>query len=267
LLNKLRGTRIVWGLTGLLTVVASFFGVINPHIYDGLVAAKYLPGTISQDFIALIAGILLFIIALIIKERSIALQIIGLGIVGFLFYAYGIYTIEQIYNFLYFVYMAIFSLSFYAILYSLLNLKKDVCANAEVSNAIRKTSVGFSFLIPLVFMPLWISMLIPLLISGQRIENTYGVFIMDLCFIMPAFIILAVMLMKKNGYGVLLTPALFVLGVTLLFPVGMAEPVKLIYAMDIPFDAGSLLMYCGISMIFLVLSVIYIKKLNSNYTK
>lgn len=265
MLNKLNRIRFLWVIIAVITIAAAIIGIIRPQIYNGLVAPKYLAGTISQDFIAFIAAVFLLVAAIVLKEKSIILQTIGLGILGFLFYAYGIYVIEQIYNLLYIVYMAIFSLSIYTIIYSLVNLKKDVLSIAKIPKGIRTASIGFSFLIPLVFIPLWISMLIPLITTGQRIENTYGVFIMDLCFIMPAFIILAVMQIKKSGLGVLLTPSLFVLSFTLLFPVGMSEPVKMIYNLDTTFDMGSFLMYCIISLVFLVLSIIYIKNLHSTF--
>lgn len=265
MLNKLNRIRFLWVILALISLAAAIIGIIRPQIYNGLVAPKYLAGTISQDLIALIAAVLLLVIAIVVKEKSVILQLIGLGILGFLFYAYGIYVIEQIYNLLYLVYMAIFSLSLYSIIYSLVNLKKDVLNAARIPKGIRTVSIGFSFLIPLVFIPLWISMLISLITTGQHIENTYGVFIMDLCFIMPAFIILAVMHIKKRGLGVLLTPSLFVLGFALLFPVGMAEPVKMIYTLDTAFDIGSFLMYCIISLVFLTLSIIYMKSLRSTF--
>jgi len=129
----------------------------------------------------------------------------------------------------------------------------------RLSEFIRRLSSGFSLGTAALFSGLWIAMLIPLLREGNRIENLFSVFILDLCFIMPAFVIMAVMLMKKRGMGVLLTPALFVLGFTLLLPVGLAELFKPLYGLSI--DPGGMIFYLGISILFLVLAAIHLKNL------
>lgn len=258
---KLSRIRILWVLTALFTLIAALVGVINPGIYHNLIDQKYIPGTISQDYIALLASILLLFCVFWMNEKTVVKQIVGLGILGFLFYAYGIYVIEQVYNALYLIYMAIFSLSFFSIVYSVANIRKDILENIRVSDTVRKISAGFSFLIPLVFSPLWIMMLLPLLQTGERIENIFSVFILDLCFIMPVFVILAVMTVKKKGLGIFLTPAMFVLGFTLLFPVGFAEVIKVLYGMNASMDMGSMFMYLGIAIVFLVLNFFYLKNL------
>lgn len=263
MLNHLKRIRILWIVIAVFGLAAALTGVLNPRIYDGLVASRYLPGTLSQDVTALAASLLLLVLALRLQENSRTLAIIGLGIQGFLFYAYGVYVIEQVYNPLYFLYMAIFALSFYSVLYGVANIKRDALPAGGMPKALRSVSAAFCLLIPAVFVPLWVLLLVPLVSTGQRIENTYSVFILDLCFIMPAFVLLAVMLLKNQRLGVLLTPAMFVLGFTLLFPVGMAEPVKLLYAMGVAVDFGSLLMYTGISLMFLVLAIVYLSKLKS----
>jgi hypothetical protein len=154
--------------------------------------------------------------------------------------------------------MAIFALSFYSIVYSITQIRKEIIQNVTISSGIRKASVVFSLMIPTIFSPIWIMMLIPLLKNGDRIENIFSVFILDLCFIMPAFVILAVMTAKKRGLGLILTPSMFILGFTLLFPVGFAEMIKLIYSMNMALDLTSMLMYCGISILFLILAAIYL---------
>jgi hypothetical protein len=81
----------------------------------------------------------------------------------------------------------------------------------------------------LLFCPLWIGRLLPLMHSGQKPDALYSIFILDLCFVMPAFVIVAVLTAQNKGLGLLLTPVLFVKGFTLLFSVALGSLFKPLY--------------------------------------
>jgi len=70
---------------------------------------------------------------------------------------------------------------------------------------------------------------------------------------MPAFIIVAVMAIRKEGLGVLLTPTLFVLGFVLLFPVGLGEMIEPFC--DLSTDMAGMGSFLGLSLLFSVLAV------------
>ncbi|MGM0366100.1 MAG: hypothetical protein ACQEP5_06135 [Actinomycetota bacterium] len=135
------------------------------------------------------------------KEGHIKKQIIILGLSGYLFYAYGIYIIERIYNLFYFSYMAVFALSFFAVVYGAADIRGDVKQKVSLPKPVRSVSIVFLLLQPVVFYPLWASQLLPLMVSGQKIEFLYSVYILDFCFIMPAFIIVAIRSVKSEGLG------------------------------------------------------------------
>lgn len=63
------------------------------------------------------------------------------------------------------------------------------------------------------------------------------------------------MVAKNKGLGLLLTPALFVKVFTLLFSVTLGGMVRLLYHQQV--DAGEIWLYLGLSMVFLILSVVY----------
>ncbi|TFC04389.1 hypothetical protein E3O42_05185 [Cryobacterium adonitolivorans] len=69
-------------------------------------------------------------------------------------------------------------------------------------------------------------MLIPLMRDRDQIDSLYSIFILDLGFIMPAFLILAVLALSNHGVGLVLLPSLYVLGFTLIFSLALAELVK-----------------------------------------
>jgi hypothetical protein len=144
------------------------------------------------------------------------------------------------------------------------SIRPETLQEVELRDLIRKISLGFSLFVAILFSILWIVMLVPLIQAGQRIEFTYSIFILDLSFIMPAFFILAGMTAKKRGLGLVLTPALYVLGFTLLFPVGLGEFIKPFY--NLPIDAFGVVLYLGIAALFLVLAVIYLRDLRISDT-
>jgi hypothetical protein len=259
MIQNLGRNRILWLFNATLSLIAAFSGVLRPSIYSAVVSAEILPGVISQDLLTVLAAVILLFFTLRGDQENSKKQIAILGLLGYLFYAYGIYAIEQVYNVLYFLYLAIFGLSFYSLIYAVASIRREILEEVQVRGPIRKTSVGFSLFIAILFSVLWIAMLVPLIQTGQRIEYTYSIYILDLSFIMPAFAILAVMTARNRGLGLLLTPALYILGATLLFPVGLGEIIKPFF--NLPIDLSGVPLYFGISVLFFVLVVIYLRNL------
>src|SRR5579859_4467836 len=116
--------RSAWALTGLLTLVAAVSGVAFPSLYSGLVQVPYLPGAYSQDAISIAEALVLLWLAVNATPAHPKLELIALGVLGYLAYVYGIYVIERVYNGLYLVYMAVFALSFWSVVYEALALAR-----------------------------------------------------------------------------------------------------------------------------------------------
>lgn len=252
MLQKLSWNKLLWLMAASLSLVVALIGMFDPAIYTKVVSKELIPGMFSQDLMTSIASLTLLFLSILTKEEDTKKQIVILGILGYLFYAYGIVVIERVYTVLYLVYMAIFGLAFWSLVYGVANIRHEVLHKVTLSKPMRYISVAGSLLQPLVFYPLWISALIPLMQTGQRIEFLYSIYILDLCFIMPAFVLLAVMTLKKQGLGLVLTPALFVLGFTLIFSLVLGELVKPFYRLT-P-DVAGVMMSLLLSLLFLILA-------------
>jgi hypothetical protein len=263
-LRNLRTNRVLWVLLALLALVAALFGVLHPRVYDQVVGTEVMAGVISQDVVTIAAALIMLALALWVREDGMKEQIVILGLAAYLWYGYGIYVIEQIYTVLYLLYMAVLGLSFYTMAYGVASIRTQVLQQVVLSRFVRLGSVGFSLLSPLVFYPLWISALLPLMQTGRKLEFLYSIYILDLCFIMPAFVIVAVHAARARPLGLLLTPAMYILAMTLLFPVGIGELLKPRYGL--PVDTGGLVLYLGLSAMFLILAVVYLLNLNVERT-
>lgn len=259
MIANLRLNRLLWAVTGGLAVVAAIAGFLAPTLYDGLVSEKLLPGALAQDLISVLAGLALLVLATVVRPDRHRQQLLALGLLGYLFYAYGIYVIERTYNGFYLVYLAIFAFAFWSLVYGTANLRRDVMVRARLSRVLRILSASGALLQPLIFYPLWIAMLIPLMRDRDQIDSLYSIFILDLGFIMPAFLILAVLVFRNQGAGLVLLPALYVLGFTLIFSLALAELVKPLF--DTVPDLPALTAAAVLSALFLVLGGLHLRRL------
>ncbi|HEX9087205.1 MAG TPA: hypothetical protein VF867_06740 [Arthrobacter sp.] len=251
--------RGLWIITGALTLPAAVTGLLFPEIYRGVVAAELLPGAVSQDLMSAAAGITLPVLAFAGRRGQARVRIAALGILGYLFYAYGIYSIERTYNGFYLVYLAVFALSFWGIVYTAVELRADGPRRARLPRGIRVLSASGALLQPLIFCPLWIAMLLPLMRTGEQIDSLYSVFVLDLCFIMPAFLILAVQTFRRRWPGLVFLPALYLLGFTLIFSLALGELFKPLF--NVPVSTFSLWSSVLLSAFFLVLGGLHLWKL------
>jgi hypothetical protein len=258
MLTHINFHRSLWALTGALSLAAAAIGLWHPAIYARIVSEELLPGAYSQDLLSVAAALCLLYLALAAHSDRIKRQIVALGLLGYLFYAYGIYVIERAYNGLYLVYMVIFALAFWAMVLAGAHLRRDL-GTPTLPKSLRNVSASGAILQPLIFYPLWIGMLLPLMRTGEQIDSLYSIFILDLCFIMPAFLILAVLTYRSHGTGMLLLPSIYVLGFTLIFSLAVGELVKPLFGVTL--SPAAFWPELALSMLFLVLGALHLNKL------
>jgi hypothetical protein len=209
------GYRWLWTGTALLAFVASTIGALDPVLYDRLLPASLLPGAFGQDVTTILAALGLLALAALDVGRT-RNQLVALGLLGYLFYAYGVLVIERVYNELYLGYLAVFALATWTLVSAAVTIGRTRPAVAAPPAWARVTIVAGAALQPLVFIPLWISALLPLIAERRQIDSLYSIYILDLAVIMPAFLIAAVLCLLRRPAGLLLASVLFVLGAVLM---------------------------------------------------
>jgi hypothetical protein len=261
MIDHLNQNKIVWILLAVLGIIASLAGLFQPGVYNKVVSTEILPGTISQDIITLIISVILLVLVMATKQIHYKKQMIILSFLAYLFYAYGIYVIEQLYNSFYILYLAIFTLSFWAIAFAMANLNPKVYNRLILKNPYKMVSLVFMLFIPLLFYTLWINDLLPLMRNGKKIEFTFSIYILDMAFVLPAFLISAVLIIKEKSLGYILAPILFFKAFTLLFSVGLGSFIKpLIFNHPANYEEG--FFYIILSVIFLTMAVLNFLKLD-----
>ena len=263
MLKNLQTNKILWTITTSLTLIVATIGVILPHIYDGLFAKEFIPGALPQDILTIFVCFIMFYLIAKTKEDSVKIQIFIISIIGSFFYLYGIYTIERVYNFFYIFYAGIFAMSFWSILYGLMNLKEEIFSKIKLSTTIIRTTAITGLIIASLFTLLWISALIPIMREHNQIDHLYSIYILDLCFIMPAFFITSIMSFKKKVIGIIFAPAIFIVGFFVIFPLGLGEMIKPFYGQVTDYKTMAISFIFSILMIsiaFLGLNKIKISK-------
>lgn len=259
MITNLRLSRIFWTLTTVCTLIAAAGGVMFKEIYTTVFAPAFLPGAVPQDVLTILVCLVLFFLIAKVKPEDVKTQVVILGLLGAICYLYAIFTIERVYNELYLVYAAVFALSFWSIVYSLSGFRADRLPALQLGRGVLRLTAFSSIGIAVVFTGLWISALIPLMQQHDRIEYMYSIYILDLCLIMPAFFITAVMALRNLPLGILMGPALMILGFFVIFPLGLNELGK--PSFDMTIEVGPMVMSFAFSAFMLAVAYLHLKKM------
>lgn len=260
MIKNLKTNKILWLFVAALSLTAALIGVFNQAVYSTVLRPDLVPGTISQDLITILAALALVFLSLKTGDNDTKKQIVVISLLAYVFYGYGIYVIERLYNSFYLLYMAIFSLSFWALVYSLASIDKDTLKNIKAPKWIKNVSAGFLILTALLFYFLWTSQLLPLMQTGEKIDFLYSIYILDMALVLPAILVSAVLIIKKNPLGLVFAPILFIKAFTLLFSVGLGSLLKPLFNQPTtPEETG---FYLVLSTLFFVLGALSFWKIS-----
>lgn len=249
-MKNLAVNKTLWTVTSLIILIVALGGVVNHAMYSTVMDVSLLPGAMAQDLLTIIIAILLLITILRTRANDVKKQIFIIGVLGSLAYLYAIFSIERVYTMYYLLYLAILGLSLYTIPFSIASLNQSI--KWHIPKYLKIASVIFSIFIGILFTFIWTGALIPAMMSGKKIELYYSIYILDLAWVMPGFLITAVLMIKDKTIGFLLSPAIYILGIFVIFPLGLGEIAKLFYGQNA--DYKSMVMSFLLAGIFFVLT-------------
>lgn len=198
----------------ILVTIVSYTGLFFPDTY-AKETANWAAQAVAQDIIDLFLIIPFLLISswLGFKKNRIAL-LLWSGVLIYLIYTFVIYCFAVHFNQLFIVYCLILGLSFYAFLYFLLSQIKEPIASWYSEKIPVKTVGIFLMILSGLFYLLWLSEIIPAIFSNTSpatiIETgllVNPVHALDLSVVLPGFMIVGILLLKKNPLGLLLAPA------------------------------------------------------------
>jgi len=254
MIGNLLLNKIFWSITTTFAFFAALSGVVVKGLYLNLFPKDFLPGAFPQDVLTMIVCVFLYILIASTKQHDVKKQIVIIGLIGSFFYLYGIFTIERVYNWCYLLYVLVFASSFWSIIYSLSGFRSEAFLRMRLPDRMLRTTALSSIIIAFLFTGLWTTALIPLMRDRNRIEYLYSIYILDLCFVMPAFVIIAVMSLRRMPLGTLLAPAIMLLGFFVIFPLGLNELAKPSAGMAINYGPMAVsFLFAGYMLIIVIL--------------
>jgi hypothetical protein len=251
-------------LIALLALYASLRGLLDKQLYGqaisaGVFAKSLLAATRLQDQLAVpIAGLLLILSVRYLIYQGVKTFIALLGLVSNFLYTYGLFVIMGNFTSIYLAYMAIFGLAIYCLLLGLTSFNPGLINQIQLPIWLGRTIALFLGLIVYLFIPLWISALLPLTRQHSR-PDIYAVFVLDMCVVLPALAITAFQLGRHRPFGSILAGVVLVKIVTLLLPVALGE--LLLPTHTQATDYGMALLYGLIVLLSLLLSGLYLMHL------
>jgi len=190
-----------------LVAIAACAGLWWPPTYareSALWAAEGMGGDAVN--LAVVVPVLL-VSAGLAQRGSVSARLVWMGALVFL-----------LYNFC--VYCGILGGSFYALAGSFSSLPLADVAGAYGRRAPVKTMAAVLGLIGLVFAVLWLSEIIPALISGRTPKSitdagliTNPIHVLDLSFLLPGLIVTAIQLLRRRAAAFVLAPVLMVFSI------------------------------------------------------
>ncbi len=207
----------------ILVGYAAAMGAFDPNIYEQDAPAYAIQG-IGQDFATLIVAVPVLIISAVLAWRgSTRALLVNLGVQTYLFYSYSMYAITIHFNSLFLVYCFSMGLSFYGLVGIIANFDKAELSKFILSSpkekAISRSMAGLLFFTAAIFSFLWLSDIIPHLLAGTTPLSLAEiglpanmVHVIDLSILLPALILSAIWLLKKQAHGFLFAPIIIVFG-------------------------------------------------------
>lgn len=238
-----RGERIIVNARGL-------------YYWDTLSSAAQMQ---ANDLVALVLGVPLLLVGYFASMRgSLRGRLLLAGSLGFVLYTYLTMCVGAAFNALFLVYVALFSLSLWAFVMSLMGVKIDELPSRFKESLPRK-SVAALLLFAAAFLSLaWLGRIAAAMKPGAvpALENATSMFIqaMDLGLVAPACVVAAVLLLKRRPWGYLLASV----GMVKFLTLGIAVSLMGLNMARVGADPGlpMLVIFIGMALANLILTAL-----------
>jgi len=176
---------------------------------------------IAQDWVTLIIGVPLLIVSLVLFQKGLFRgRLLLAGTIGYFLYTYTTYAFLSAFNYLYLIYVALFSISLFSFAFVIKSIKTDQIKE-KINEKLPRRSVSiYLIFLATMLLFLWLGRIGPALIYNQAPfgldhYSTPVIQSLDLGVIVPLCFISAVLLWKRSPWGYLLTAILMIKGFTL----------------------------------------------------
>ncbi len=176
----------------------------------------------AQDVVTLVLGVPLLLVSLYLSRKdSLKGRLLLAGTLGYFLYTYVVYTFIAMYNSFFLLFVALMSLSFFAFILTMLTFNLKSLSAAFTQKLPVKFVSGVLLFLGVAVGMMWLGRIVPPLFDGKpdlTLEHytTFVVQGIDLGILIPSSVIAAVLLIKRQPLGYLLTTIFTIKMITLL---------------------------------------------------
>ncbi|WP_414469108.1 hypothetical protein [Methanobacterium sp. ACI-7] len=250
-----------------LALIAALSGLFWKGLYKGdtISGAAQMMG---QDLITLVIGIPVLLISLyLVSRNSLRGRLIWMGTIFYFLYSYASMSFLTSYNQLFMVYIAIFSISLYALLGEMFSMDVKSIKRNFSSGRIEKIAAAFLVIMGLILAAMWLKMIIDSLLTGiapSALESytTLVIQALDLGVVVPAAVITGVFLFKGKEWGYVLA-SIFLIKVSLL---GTAI-LSMIYFMaqnGVNIELGQAMFFIIVTVLGIIISAVFYSRIKGS---
>ncbi len=211
-------TRAVAWMSVLLAVlvgVTGWAGLFRPGTYERE-TRDWATQAIGGDAVNLFLVVpLLLVSGLLLRRGPVAARLLWLGAVGYLLYNFLIYCFAVHFNALFLVYCAVLGVSFYGFIVGILQVPLSAVATRRRSRLPAWSTAAVFLFMAVATSAQWLREIVAALRSGTPPPSATSlgmpvnpVWVLDLCFLLPALAVTAVLLLRGRPLGTLLAPVL-----------------------------------------------------------
>jgi len=232
------------------------------YYYDTVSSAAQMQ---ANDLITLVVGLPLLAISTWLAFRgSLRGRLLLTGTLGFLLYTYMSMATLTAYNTLFLVYVALFTLSLYAFILSMMSIDLTNLP-AHFSERLPRGWIAALMFVVGGFLTLaWLGRILTPVMQGvdPALENTTTLVIqfMDLSLIAPAAILGGILLLRRNAWGYLLASIMLTKGVTL--GLGVSTMAVNMSLRGVPDSLGIMIPFLIITLANLILTVVMLRNVS-----
>lgn len=201
-------------------VIASAGGLFIPGLYRDNTLIK--TAWHGNDLVTLFIAIPIMIGALLFSIRgSQRAQLVWMGTLWYMVYNYIFYLYSASFNKFFLIYVALFTLSTYALIFALIKVDAKGISKKFSGRTPVKWVSGYMIFFAVLLGVLWIGSSLSFVITGQVPQDivktghpTGVVYATDLSLLVPALVISAVLLWKRQPWGYVLSAIVMIKSIT-----------------------------------------------------
>jgi hypothetical protein len=216
--NKMKPAYVLSVIIVILATVASAGGLFLNNLYrDNPFIASLWKG---NDLVTIVVAVPMLVAALILSMRgSQRAQLVWLAMLNYMLYNFAFYLFAAAFNWFFLIYVALFTLSIFALIFSLVNIDiNGINQNFRARTPVKWIS-GYMLFVAVGLSTVYISQSIGFVATGQLPEiivksghQTNIIAALDLSLLVPVFVFGAILLWKRKPWGYVLATMSMVKG-------------------------------------------------------